>query len=215
MHTESKTWQVRIKVRQIHASGFRDHTSTVYGETPDLLRPAVKAYLDYEKMVSFANVGDHLIGRMIYFCSNGVEPADEFPLDTLERGWWYLREDHTAGDLLKTVKRSPEKLESFEKAVDHYIEHALIPEKGPEYQSKAMIENELRLPLLEKFVREVEAYPINDLIVRGWHVIALEYKGELTLSGELVNRKAIFVLGHPDAQAAAFTLDSPYYKSTS
>ena len=215
MRTESKRWQVRIEVRMVIASGFRDHTSIVYGETPDILRPAVKAYLLYEKLVRFSNVGDHLIGRMTYFFSNGAYPADEFQQETLERGWWYLREDPTAGDLLETVKRSPEQLGSYEKAIDHYIEHALIPERGPEYQSKAIIDNELRFYLLEKIVRKGEEYPINDLIVRGWHVIAIEYKGEFSISGELVNRRASFVLGHPDAQAAAFTLDSPYYKSPS
>lgn len=215
MRTESKRWQVRIEVRLVLASGFRDHTSIVYGETPDILRPAAKAYLLYETLVSFSNVGDHLIGRMSYFFSNGVFPADEYQEKTLESGWWYLREDPIAGDLLETVKRSPEKLGSYEKAIDHYIEHALIPERGPEYQSKAIIDNELHLPLLEKIVREGEECPINDLIVRGWHVIALEYKGDLSLSGELVNRRAIFVLGHPDAQAATFTLDTPYYKNQS
>jgi hypothetical protein len=213
MRTDSKRWQVRIEVRQVLATGFRDHTSIVYGESPDILRPAVKAYLLYETLVRFSNVRDHLIGCMTYFVSNGVFPTDEFPLETLEGGWWYLREDPIAGDLLQTVKRSPEKLGSYEKAIDHFVEHALIPERGPEYQSKAIIDNELRLHLLEKIVREGEEYPINDLIVRGWHVIALEYKGELSISGELINRRASFVLGHPDAQAAAFTLDSPYYKN--
>ena len=76
MHTESKRWLVRIEVRMVIASGFRDHTSIVYGATPDILRPAVKAYLLYEKLVRFGNVGDHLIGRITYFFSNGAFPAD-------------------------------------------------------------------------------------------------------------------------------------------
>jgi hypothetical protein len=212
MHTESKRWQIRIEVWQIIASGNRNHTSTVYGETPDILRPAVKAYLLYEKLVRFSNMGDHLIGRMTYFFSDGIISFDEFQEEPLERGWWCQLEDPIVGLLQETAKRPPEKLGSYEEAIDHYVAHALIPERGPEYQSKAIIDSELRLPLLEKIVREGEEYTINDLIVRGWHIIALEYKGELSMSGELVTRRAIFVMGHPDAQAAAFTLNSVYYK---
>lgn len=213
MRAESKRWQVRIEIWQMIASGLRNHISIVYGESADILRSAAKAYLLYEKLVRFSNVGDHLIGRMTYFFSNGILPTDEFQEELLERGWWYQREDLTAGHLLETVKRPPEKLGSYEQAIDHFIANALIPERGPEYQSKAIIDCELQLPLLEKIVREGEEYPINDLIVRGWHIVALEYKGELSMSGELVTRRAIFVMGHPDAQAAAFTLNSAYYKS--
>ena len=43
------------------------------------------------------------------------------------------------------------------------------------------------------------------------HIIELEYKEELSFSGELMNRKAIFVMGHLEAQAALLTLNSSYY----
>jgi len=107
--------------------------------------------------------------------------------------------------------RFPEKLESFEDAIEHFVANALIPEKGPAYQSQALIGSELRLPLLERVLREGDEDPINDLIKRGWHIIALEYKGELSMSGELMNRKAVFVMGHPEAQVATFTLTSARY----
>ena len=88
----------------------------------------------------------------------------------------------------------------------------LIFEKGPDYQSKAIIRGHLQLPLIEKILRETAEPPINDLIRRGWHIIALEYKGELSMTGELTNRKAIFVMGHPEDEAASFTLNTAYFK---
>jgi hypothetical protein len=44
--------------------------------------------------------------------------------------------------------------------------------------------------------------------------MALEYKGELSMSGELLNRKAIFVMGHPELQAAMVTLNTDHYKNS-
>ncbi len=74
-----------------------------------------------------------------------------------------------------------------------------------------MVENQLQLPLLEATRREAEEYSLNDLLQRGWHIVALEYKGEVSGMGELTHRKAIFVLGHPDLQAALYTLGLDYY----
>ena len=108
----------------------------------------------------------------------------------------------------------PEKIESFEDAVNDFVTLTLIPEKGPDYHSKALAGGNLRLPLLEKILREAEEHPVNDLIQRGWHIIALEYKGELSMTGELMNRKAIFVMGHPEAQATSFMLNSAYFKKS-
>ena len=84
---------------------------------------------------------------------------------------------------------------------------ALIPRKGPDYQSRALVENQLQLPLLETVLREAEEYRLNDLLQRGWHILALEYLGEINKTGELTNRKAHFVLGHADLPAARYTLE--------
>lgn len=108
-------------------------------------------------------------------------------------------------------ENSSEKMESFEEVVDHFVHIALIPEKGPSYKSRAIVGRDIRLPLVERILREAEEYPVNDLIQRGWHIVALEYKGELSLTGELTNRMAVFVMGHPEVQAAMLTLDTYYY----
>jgi hypothetical protein len=106
----------------------------------------------------------------------------------------------------------PKRLRDFEEAVEHFVSHTIIPEKGPDYRSKAMVGDNFRLPLLEKILREGDEHPINDLIQQGWHIIGLEYKGELSMTGELMNRQAIFVMGHPEAQVANITLNTSYYK---
>jgi len=213
MPTRSRRWQVRIEMSKLLPRGLTHETNCVYEETPNSLSPAVKAYLLYEtKMVCFRNVGDHLIGRMTYFFSDGLTLFDDFPDQPLERGWWCQKETLRRGHVDESLKPLPEKLGSFEAAIDHFVTNALIPERGPDYQSKALSGSELQLHILEKIIRETEQHPTNDLIVRGWHIIAVEYQGELSMSGELMNRKASFVLGHPDAQAASYTLNSEHYK---
>ena len=47
-------------------------------------------------------------------------------------------------------------------------------------------------------LREAEEFTLNDLLQRGWQILALEYQGEVSKTGELTNRKASFVLGHAD-----------------
>jgi len=51
------------------------------------------------------------------------------------------------------------------------------------------------------------------LLLRGWQLLALEYQGEVSRSGELTNRQASFVLGHADLRAAGYALEArePYY----
>lgn len=207
MPNKSRRWQTRIEIGRkivLSPNEIDDNPPRemvyLYGETIEKLREAVKTYLLSERPLCFGNGGDHIAGCIEYYHSIGESEYSgwgryEMPII---RGW---------KNPLNTLE---EKVESFEDAVNHFVESELIPEKGPDYRSKAIVGNDIRLPLLEKILREAEEYPINDLIQRGWHLIALEYKGELSVTGELANRKAIFVLGHPEAQAASLTMDSKY-----
>ena len=191
---------------------------SLYGETIDALRATVRAYLlEHRLPLSFNNVGDHIVGYIEYelalkqFTQTEMENS-VFSLQSAFLGFW-----RKEMKLLRNRKQdAPEKtetvlLKSYEEAVDDFVATALIPEKGPDYHSKALVGSNLRLPLLEKVLREAEEHPINDLIQRGWHIIALEYKGELSNTGELTSRKAVFVMGHPEQQAALLTLHSPYF----
>ncbi|MHB8600217.1 MAG: hypothetical protein ACYDER_25830 [Ktedonobacteraceae bacterium] len=214
MSEAPKRWQARIEIGVYSGENFSYRASYVYGETISALRSAAYAYLSKEKPARFCNTGDHIAGRMTYFYYyEGMENegGTSFPGQHLTPGWWFLKESMIHGHLDQEW-RSPEKLESFEHAIDHFVANALIPEKGTDYQSRALAGNNLRLALVERVVREAEEYPINDLIRRGWHIVALEYKGELSMSGELMNRKAVFVMGHPELQAATITLNADYYK---
>ena len=213
IRAKSNQWQVRIEMCKLLARGFTYETNCVYGDTTDFLRQAVKAYLLYEtKMLRFRNVGDHLVGRMTYFYSNGVSHIEDLQPQPLERGWWCQKGRTVSRQIQESLKRSPEKLGSFEAAIDHFVANAMIPERGPDYHSKAIVGGEFQLNALEKTIRETEEYPVNDLIQRGWHIIAVEYQSELTKDGVLMNRKACLVLGHPDGQAATYSLNSDHYK---
>ena len=77
-----------------------------------------------------------------------------------------------------------------------------------------MDEHQLQLPLLESVLREAEEFTLNDLLLRGWQLLAVEYHGEVSRTGELTNRQASFVLGHADWPAAYSTLErrDAYYQ---
>lgn len=216
MSAATKRWQAPIEIGVYAGETFSYRTHYVYGKTLSALRSAAYAYLSNEKPARFCNTGDHIVGRLTYFYYyEGMENegGTSFPERQLTPGWWYVKE-HVIHGHIEHVWHSPEKLESFEDAINHFVTHALIPEKGPDYQSRALIGNNLRLALVERVVREGDEYPINDLIQRGWHIVALEYQGELSMTGELMNRKAIFVMGHPEAQAATISLNTDYYKNS-
>lgn len=216
MSEASKRWQARIEIGRYSGENFSYRAQYVYGETISALRSAAYTYLSQEKPARFCNTGDHIAGRMTYFYyyeGMEYEGGFSFPERQLKPGWWLLKEPMSRGHVDQGW-RTPEKLESYEDALDHFVANALIPEKGPEYQSRALVGNNLRLALVERVLREGEEYSINDLIRRGWHIMALEYKGELSMSGELLNRKAIFVMGHPELQAAMVTLNTDHYKNS-
>lgn len=212
MSAAVRRWQARIEIGEEVDWQMEYQTAYVHGETVDILREAARRFLLHRKPDRFRNGGDHIVGRTTYFYSNGEGMDIEFGSRDLEKGWWYQQESLATDQVKESLFYSPERLIGFEDAVKHFVTYTLIPEKGPDYRSKAMVGNNFRLPLLEKILREGEEHPINDLIQRGWHIIGLEYKGELSMTGELMNRKAIFVMGHPEVQVANITLNASYYK---
>lgn len=211
----SRKWQAHIEIGGHQDPDLSYRSVCVYGETVKALHAAARAYLLRQKLARFRSPGDHLVGRTTYFYSPGIPRYYDtafFQGPLIARGWWYQKETVHYGTPHEPESQPPQKLESFEAAVDHFIAHALIPEKGPDYRSRAVVGSELRLPFLERVLREDDEEPVNDLIKRGWHIIALEYKGELSMTGELLNRKAVFVMGHPEGYAATLTLNADYYQ---
>jgi hypothetical protein len=207
--TQLRRWQARIEIGTKNDWDEEDwqidEIIYVYGETIDKLREAARNYLLQKNPSGFSNRGDQIAARFDYTYVNKSVPY------VPERGEWWLYEiSLNPKQKLHAFENPMERLKSFENAINHFIEFALIPEKGPDYRSRAIIGDRFQLPFIEKILREAEERSLNDLLQRGWHIIALEYKGELSMSGEMMNRSAIFVMGHPESQAAIFALNSRY-----
>ena len=188
----------------------KGHKSAVfYDSTVEGLRNQVGNFLSVNAPGYFSNIGDHLAGRWRCFYADGVKdypflPPDEPP--KLWEGWWILREnlsssqkDHVVSNHI-LIRR-----DDFDTAVTYFVTYGLIPRKNSSYRSQARVEKDVQAYLLDQVLREKDEPLANDLLARGWQIIALEYEGEVTPFGELMNRKARFVLGHPDFQAALAT----------
>lgn len=212
----SRRWETRIVMSREQNFHTHSHIICLYGATVKELRQTVSTYLTENRPFYFDNYGDHIAGYKIYFYSDGkIIPPITWDIgdEALSEGWWYYGRRFVSGhaEIDEYGLSTPVPFIDFEGSVEHFVTYALIPRKGPDYQSQAIVENQLQLPLLETIRREAEEYSLNDLLQRGWHIVALEYKGEVSGMGELTHRKAIFVLGHPDLQAALYTLGPDYY----
>ena len=210
MSTTLKQWQARFVISLSSPNRYLPRQDIcLYGTSTDKLQQAVSVYLREKKPVYFSNRGDYLIEHLEYFYSDG---QNKFPPSSegmiLPEVCWLEHEPPPVNRISRytTAPHPLQRLDSFDAAVEHFVTSALIIERGPEYQSKAIVQGDFRLPFLERVLRESEDHLVNNLIERGWHIIALEYKGELSMSGELMSREAIFVLGHSEARAAKVPL---------
>jgi hypothetical protein len=218
--TTPRQWEVRLRVS---LSRDRDYVAqafsvSIYGETVDDLREQVRNYLMRHQPSYFTNDGDHIAGPVVYAYSDGINPPPRSWIEKEvfsendfkeQKGWWFYPRRLVAGRLkFDEGYLYPFFKGSLEDAVDDFVLRAFIPRKGPDYQSRAMVEKQLHLPLLESVLHEAEEFTLNDLLQRGWQILALEYQGEVGKTGELTNRKASFVLGHADLCAASYTLET-------
>ncbi len=216
-----RQWQTTIEVSDHPEEYFEVEKKCIYGETVGALLVAVRAFLHERKPQYFSNGGDHITGRFQYYYSDG-ELLREMVMEESEtrrweeeltKGWW-CKELAVMLDAV-TVKQFEEASlgwsQSFEHAIQHFIRWAVIPERGPDYLPEALEDSSSQLHLLKRVLREKEEYVVNDLIRRGWSIIALEHQGTLGAKEELVNRHAVFVLGHADQEAAQQTFDAKYY----
>ncbi len=214
LQTTLRQWEVHFIVSLSHDPDYLDHQYPVrlYGETVDQLQQKVRAYLKKHRPSYFANFGDHIVGEESYVCSNGkMRPPFEWRLDPARfdefRGWWHYSRRYVSGRPQRDdTTPIPFPIGNLEDAVEDFVNTALIPRKGPDYRPQAMDEHQLQLPLLESVLREAEEFTLNDLLLRGWQLLAVEYHGEVSRTGELTNRQASFVLGHADWPAAYYTL---------
>jgi hypothetical protein len=221
-----RQWQTTIEVAHQPLPYLGSEKQCIYGETVGTLLTAVRAFLLEREPQYFSNRGDYVTGRFQYYYSDGelrrrdlIEGGESQLLDTfpegmqLLKGWWCRELTATPGSVAveQFAEDSFRWMESFECAVQHFLRWAVIPERGPDYQPKAFGDSGPPLHLLKKVLREKEEYVVNDLIQRGWCVIALECQGTSSEKEEPVNRHTVFVLGHADLEAAQQTFDVKYY----
>lgn len=131
--------------------------------------------------------------RVSYFYSDGtLQPA--FPIDakTLEGGWYSI-----SGEF-----GHPQRLENYAKAIEDFVSHYFLIEKGVDYKEIPLTESGFP-PHLVKTVRRVsDVTKTNDMLQRGWYILALDFEGKMDYYGEkMMNRTTIFVLGHPEENA--------------
>ncbi len=198
MQDEPKRWQASIWIGE-----KADQPITVYGESLPKLRAAARDWLRENKPLFFGNAppGYEITRRANYAYSDGTTliPISEKPL---EEGWYWVQGS------LDGWSYYPDELEDFDSVVSHFVERWMIPEKGPDYQEVAIVEGNLQLHLIKTVRRETVELYVNDLLQRGWYVIALDCEGTTTERGmHLVNRRTVFVLGHPEENASYIESD--------
>src|SRR5205807_9708665 len=174
MPTTSKQWEVRFVIglrRDPDDEGSEDvYIARLFGETVEALREEVCAYLKEHQPNYFETFGDHIAGGKSYMLSDGkTYPPSDWTMDPevfrRDEGWWVFSKRLASGVETQDDERPhPFYLGDLELAVENFIETALIPHKGPDYQSRAMVDKQLQLPLLEAVVREAEDYALNDLL---------------------------------------------------
>jgi hypothetical protein len=178
-------WQVKIWIRE-----KLDRSVTIYGETLAKLREVTEEWLRENKPLLFRG------GDVTYSYSDGTKvPPYGRPGrregEPLEEGWWWI----IGGGW-------PEGPKDFDSVIHHFIAQGMIIQKGPDYQDVALVEGDFPLHLIKTIKRESNEREVNDLLYRGWYIIALEYEGKTDYFGErLTDRKAMFVLGHPEENA--------------
>jgi hypothetical protein len=160
-----------------------DQPVTIYAESHAKLREMVRQWLNDNKPLLFGNASpSYEITRRVNYSYS-------------PEGWRWVKGD--ADDWVP-----PQQLWDFDGVVNHFVEEAMIVEKGPGYQG-IVIGDELQLHLVKTIKRESDERRANDMLRRGWCIIGLEYKGSTDWGDRnLVERRVIFVLGHPEENAS-------------
>lgn len=215
-----RQWQTLIEFSNIPVYQSVLEKKCVYGETVDELLTATRAFLRERKPLYFSNRGDHVAGRFQFYYSDGELLQENLSDDGVEiipgkgalsEGWWCKVQVAPPHSLFQYEYDGLSYIKNFEPAIQHFIRWAVIPEKGPDYQTKALDERGLCLYLLQRVLRENDEHVVNDLIRRGWYVVDLEHQEILGTQEEPVNPQTIFILGHPDLEAAQKTFDAKCY----
>jgi hypothetical protein len=190
---ETKVWQTRIWTGKKYETPI-----TIDGISLVNLRDNAQNWLRKNHPLDFssASPSSSRSGRVSYVYSDGtLMPA--LPLDDfykgkiLDEGWYYI--EYGSG--------RPRHLNNYDEVIKHFVEQSLIYEKGPDYKEIPLVESEVPLHMLHSVKHESDEDKINDMLQRGWLIIAIEFDGSTTYDEKLVKRHAKFVLGHVEENA--------------
>lgn len=190
--SELKIWQTTIW------TGINyDHPITVSADSLAKMPTVAAKWLKENPPQDFSNLSPEsdLSKRVSYFHSDGtLQPL--FPLwlrerGTLKEGWYYI-----GGEF-----GSPTALENYDEAIEHFMQNSLIVEKGPQYKEIPLTESDFPIHFIKITRREKDVQKVNDMLQRGWYIIALEFNGKTDYTDKLLSRQTIFVLGHPEENA--------------
>ncbi len=144
-----RQWQTLIEVSDSPDGYMGTEKKCIYGETVDALLAATRAYLQERKPLHFSNIGDHVAGRFQYYYSDGELLPDDLSDDGVEEvrgerplseGWWCKVQVAPPHSLYQYEYDGLSYIKNFEPAMQHFIRWAVIPGKGPDYQSKVLDE---------------------------------------------------------------------------
>lgn len=185
---------------------------TIYGESLSELKVQVREWLASNQPKLFSNLAStqEQKQRYSYAYLEGenrpiVSKKDPFDFDNdninddekvvLEEGWYSV-------DNQGQYSWQPKRYQDFNEVISHFIGNAMVPKKGPDYKEIELNELQFPLPLIRKVRREENELKVNDLLQRGWYVIALDSKGHEDYYGrQVVSRTTVYVLGHQEEDA--------------
>jgi hypothetical protein len=83
-----------------------------------------------------------------------------------------------------------------------FAEHALVPEKGPEYIDEFANLDTLPLHRMQTVKRVIGEEDANEMVARGWYILAIEPRGQVEWErGEVIGATTAFTMGHPEPKA--------------
>lgn len=190
MADEVKRWQTRVWTEE------NGEPAVVYAQSLAELPAAAASYLKEHQPLCFSNMHPKSdSGRRATYCyyDGSLDVPGYVNAEALdEEGWYYIS---------AYAYSRPQKLKSFEDAVAHFVRYAIVTEKGPDYAEFVQENPESNLLYKIKTIRrESNEIRVNDLLQRGWVIIAMEYEFQGKFPEES-QRRTIFVLGHPEEGA--------------
>lgn len=179
----SKNWLAEIWFGDTYTE-----CAEVYGATLAELRSAAAEWLLKKSPETFTNGKPETTDLSKRYSYAFSEERGRF----ISEGWAYVQGSDRFSSSLK----------NFEAAVEHFVSTAIIPRKGPDYVEMSLtVDGSLALHLVRSVKETDKIIDVNDLIQRGWRIIALGFSGDAQYHGEAVSRTTNFVLGHPEEGA--------------